>query len=60
MEAPEKRGATYLMTGLLEEGAGEMDAQAFAEAREGWPPVSAWFLSRQRVDLSRDAEPEQR
>ncbi len=29
-----KRGATYLMTGLIEEGAGDMDAQAFAQARE--------------------------
>ncbi len=26
-----KRGATYLMTGLLEEGSGEMDAIAFAQ-----------------------------
>ncbi len=29
-----KRGATNLMMGLLEEGAGERDAQAFAEAAE--------------------------
>jgi zinc protease len=29
-----KRGAAYLMTGLLEEGAENMDAQAFAEAQE--------------------------
>jgi len=29
-----KRGAVNLMTGLLEEGAGEMDAQAFARARD--------------------------
>ena len=35
LEAPEDRGATYLMMGLLEEGAGAMDAQGFAEAVEG-------------------------
>ena len=29
-----KRGAVNLMTGLLEEGAGDMDAQAFAAARD--------------------------
>lgn len=34
LDAPETRGATYLMTGLLEEGAGEMDARGFAEARD--------------------------
>ena len=30
-----KRGAINLMTGLLEEGSGEMDAQTFQTAREG-------------------------
>ncbi|WP_377509309.1 M16 family metallopeptidase [Octadecabacter sp. R77987] len=30
-----KRGAANLMTGLLEEGSGEMDARAFQTAREG-------------------------
>ncbi|MHA7875644.1 M16 family metallopeptidase [Roseivivax sp.] len=30
-----KRGAINLMTGLLEEGAGEMDARAFTAAQEG-------------------------
>jgi zinc protease len=29
-----KRGATYMMVGLLEEGSGTMDAQGFAQARE--------------------------
>lgn len=29
-----KRGVTNLMAGLLEEGAGDLDAQAFAEAKE--------------------------
>ncbi|WP_380055641.1 M16 family metallopeptidase [Falsihalocynthiibacter sp. SS001] len=34
LDAEGKRGASYLMTGLLEEGAGELDAQGFAEAAE--------------------------
>ncbi|WBL32959.1 pitrilysin family protein [Sinirhodobacter sp. HNIBRBA609] len=34
LDAPEKRGAITLMTATLEEGAGQMDAQAFAEATE--------------------------
>lgn len=34
LDAPGKRGAINLMTGLLEEGAADMDAQAFAAARE--------------------------
>ncbi|WP_179378942.1 M16 family metallopeptidase [Jannaschia marina] len=33
-EPLEARGATYLMMGLLEEGAGDMDARAFSERRE--------------------------
>lgn len=34
LDAPGKRGAINLMTALLEEGAGDMDAQAFAETAE--------------------------
>ena len=34
LDAPGKRGAVNLMTGLLEEGAAEMDSRAFATARE--------------------------
>lgn len=34
LDLPGKRGATYLMTALLEEGAGDLDAQAFQTARE--------------------------
>jgi zinc protease len=34
LDAPEKRGAVNLMTALIEEGAGEMDSLAFAEARD--------------------------
>jgi zinc protease len=35
LESADKRGAINLMTALLEEGAGEMDARAFARASEG-------------------------
>ncbi|MEP2532262.1 pitrilysin family protein [Shimia sp.] len=34
LDAPGKRGATNLMVGLLEEGAGDLDAQGFARASE--------------------------
>ncbi|MFQ1702848.1 M16 family metallopeptidase [Loktanella agnita] len=34
LDEPGKRGAINLMTGLIEEGSGEMDAQAFQTARE--------------------------
>ncbi|MGC3937767.1 M16 family metallopeptidase [Roseobacter sp. EG26] len=34
LDAPGKRGAVNLMTSLLEEGAGDMDARAFARAGE--------------------------
>lgn len=64
------RGATYLMTGLLEEGAGDLDAQAFAEQVESLAAsfsfdiyrdaltISAQILTQNRdqaVDLLRDA-----
>lgn len=34
LDAPGKRGAVNLMTGLLEEGAGDLDARAFSRATE--------------------------
>lgn len=34
LDLPGKRGAVYLMTGLLEEGAGDRDARAYARALE--------------------------
>ena len=34
LDLPGKRGAINLMTGLIEEGAGDLDATAFAEARD--------------------------
>lgn len=35
LDLPGKRGATTLMTSLLEEGAGDLDARGFARATEG-------------------------
>ncbi|MEL6168845.1 MAG: pitrilysin family protein [Pseudomonadota bacterium] len=60
LDAPGKRGAVNMMTGLLEEGTGDLDAQAFAAAREslaasfgfdardGSLSVSARFLTENR------------
>ncbi|WP_343080683.1 pitrilysin family protein [Ostreiculturibacter nitratireducens] len=60
LDAPGKRGAVNLMTALIEEGAGDMDAQAFAKARDAlaasfefdvWDDsmvVSAKFLTENR------------
>ncbi|SMR82398.1 zinc protease [Aliiroseovarius halocynthiae] len=70
LDRPGKRGAVNLMVGLLEEGAGDMDAQGFAQAREALAAsfgfdagedslgISAQFLSENRdqaVDLLHQA-----
>ncbi|MDO6586575.1 pitrilysin family protein [Salipiger sp. 1_MG-2023] len=70
LDAPGKEGAINLMTGLLEEGSGEMDSAAFAEASESLAAsyryrtstdsiaVSAQFLTENRdeaVDLLRQS-----
>ncbi|MCB2134483.1 MAG: insulinase family protein [Rhodobacteraceae bacterium] len=60
LDAPGKRGAIVLMMALLEEGAGDLDSQGFAEAREALAAefgfdayddgvsVSAQFLTENR------------
>ncbi|WP_225026216.1 M16 family metallopeptidase [Xinfangfangia pollutisoli] len=48
LDAPGKRGATNLMAGLIEEGAGDLDSRGFAEARDA---LAASF----RFDASNDA-----
>lgn len=60
LDAPGQRGAVNLMTGLLEEGAGDLDARAFAreveslaasfsyDAQQDAISVSARFLSENR------------
>lgn len=62
LDATGKRGAVNLMTGLLEEGAADMDARQFAAAVEGLAAsfgfsahndtmaISAQFLSENRVE----------
>ncbi|MEY8828155.1 M16 family metallopeptidase [Sedimentitalea sp. XS_ASV28] len=70
LDPPDKRGAVYLMTALIEEGAGELDARAHARAVEALAAsfrydatddavsVSARFLSENRDEalaLLRDA-----
>ena len=70
LDMPEKRGATNLMAALIEEGAGDLDAQGFAAARDSLAAdfrfrasvdsfgVSARFLTENRdqaVDLLRSA-----
>lgn len=70
LEAPEKRGVVNLMAATLEEGAGDMDSKAFAEARDALAAgisfssgadsvgVSAKFLTENRdqvVELMRAA-----
>ncbi|MFW5641982.1 MAG: M16 family metallopeptidase [Roseicyclus sp.] len=75
LDAPDSRGAVHLMTNLLEEGAADMDARAFAEATEGLAAsfgfdtyrdavvVSAQMLTENRdaaAELLRDALTEPR
>ncbi len=75
LDLPGKRGAVYLMSGLLEEGAGNLDAEAFQKAREALAAsynfgahgdsvnISATFLSENRdaaVELLRKAIEEPR
>src|SRR6056297_460977 len=50
LDAPGKRGATNLMVGLLEEGAGDMDARAFTRATEN---LAASFSYSTRDDAIR-------
>ncbi len=70
LDAPGKRGAVNLMTALIEEGAGDLDSQGFAAARDGLAVefsfrsgtdsvgVSARFLTENRdqaIDLLKSA-----
>ncbi|AHM03236.1 Peptidase, M16 family [Roseibacterium elongatum DSM 19469] len=52
LDAEGKRGATYLMTGLLEEGAGDMDATAFAQAAEGMAASFSFDVFRDDLTVS--------
>lgn len=52
LDAPGRRGATNLMAGMLEEGAGEMDGRAFAEATEGLAAGFAFDAGDDTVSVS--------
>lgn len=48
----DKLGATYLMAGLLEEGAGDMDATEFRRATEELATSFSFDSSRERISIS--------
>lgn len=52
LDSPDKRGAINLMTGLLEEGAGNLDAAAFAEAVEGLGARGSFDVSDDSLSIS--------
>lgn len=52
LDAPGKRGASYLMTGLLEEGTGDMDSRGFAEARDALAADFSFDASTDLVSVS--------
>ena len=52
LDAPGKRGAINLMTGLLEEGAGDMDARAFARATEALATTFGFDISDDSLSVS--------
>ena len=51
VETPETQGATHLMMGLLEEGAADMDATAYAEAVETLAARFSFDSSRDSVSV---------
>lgn len=52
LDSPGKRGATNLMTALLEEGAGDMDARSFARATESLAASFSYDVSDDAVSIS--------
>lgn len=52
LDAPGKRGATNLMTALLEEGAGNLDSRAFARATESLAASFSYDVSNDAVSVS--------
>ncbi len=52
LDAPGKRGAVNLMTALLEEGAGALDAQGFAAARDALAAEFGFDSSADEVSVS--------
>lgn len=52
LDAPGKRGSVYLMSGLLEEGGGDLDATAFSEAREALAAQFAFDAHGDAISVS--------
>ena len=52
LDSDERQGATYLMTGLLEEGTGDMDAADFSRATESLAARFGFDATRDSVNLS--------
>jgi zinc protease len=52
LDAQDARGATNLMVGLLEEGAGDLGAQEFARARESLAAKFSYSVSDDAVSVS--------
>lgn len=52
LDAPDKAGVTYLMSGLLEEGSGDMDATAFSKATEELAASFGYDAGRDSVSIS--------
>ncbi|MBZ8117867.1 insulinase family protein [Roseovarius sp. LXJ103] len=52
LDADGKRGATNLMVGLLEEGAGDLDSRAFAEATEALAADFSYNITDDRIAIS--------
>ena len=52
LDPPDKRGAAFLMTGLLEEGAGDLDSQAFAAEIEALSASFSFDVSDDTLSIS--------
>lgn len=52
LDAPGKGGATYLMTALIEEGAGDLDSRSFAEARDSLAASYSFDANTDSVSVS--------
>ena len=52
LDAPGKRGAVNLMTGLLEEGTGDMDSRAFTKAAEALATTYGFDVNHDELSVS--------
>lgn len=52
LDAPGKRGAINMMTGLIEDGSGDLDARAFAKARDSLAARMSFEAFRDSVSVS--------